>query len=364
MELIHTVFAFLIILSTIVFIHEFGHYIVARWCGVKIETFSIGFGKEIFGWTDKHQTRWKFSLVPLGGYVKMFGDASEASTADTDKLAQMTPEERAVSFHYKPLPKKAAVVAAGPMFNFLLTIGIFTWMIFHNGLATTEPIVGETIPGTPAAEAGLKTGDRILSMDGKKVKRFHDIPRFLLTNTGKPVALEIEREGENLSLSITPRLVEVDDGLGNKAMQPQIGFKAMEMRVEEYGIFGSVWQAVKRTWYLIDTTIDYLGQMITGERSATELKGPIGIAKLSGQAADQGFSTVIWFMALLSANLGFVNILPIPPLDGGHLVFYAIEGARGRPMAERFQEWGYRAGFALVMMLMAFTVFNDIRQLI
>lgn len=359
-----TVLTFIAILSIIVFIHEFGHYFIARLCGVRIETFSIGFGRELFGWNDKHGTRWKVSMLPLGGYVKMFGDASEASTPDAPKLEAMTPEEKAVSFHYKPLYKKAMVVVAGPLFNFILTIGIFTWFIFSNGLVVVDPIVGEVLPNTPAEASGLKPDDRILTINGSEVHYFRDITRKILTNTGKPVDITIDRDGEKIDLQMIPTMIEDNDGLGNKIMRPMIGIKSKKITVEDVGIARAMGESVVQTYEIIVMTGEYLSQLIVGERSPKELKGPVGIAQLSGQAAEQGFATVLWFMAMLSANLGFVNLLPIPPLDGGHLLFYAIEGSRGRPMAQKYQDFGYRVGFAMIMMLMAFTLFNDVRNII
>lgn len=359
---LNTALAFIVILSVIVFVHEFGHYFVARLCGVRITDFSIGFGKEIWGFHDRHGTRWKLSLLPFGGYVKMFGDASEASTANKDSLAQMTPEERKVSFHFQPLGKKAAIVSAGPVFNFILTIAIFTYFVFSNGLETTEPLIGEVMPDTPAAAAGLQKGDRILSVDGEKVRRFNDIPLIIATNIGHPITLRLERHGAEQEVVLSPTVIEEEDGLGNTIKRPLIGIKSMRLTFEDVGFLRAVGEAVKKTWDLTLMTFDYLGQLIAGDRGPDELKGPIGIAKMSGQAAEKGVFTVLWFMALLSANLGLVNLFPIPPLDGGHLLYYMVEGARGRPMAERFQELGYRAGFALILMLMAFTIYNDIRQ--
>lgn len=359
---LNTALAFIIILSVIVFVHEFGHYLVARLCGVRITDFSIGFGKELWGFHDRHGTRWKVSLLPFGGYVKMFGDASEASTANKDALAQMSAEEKKVSFHFQPLPKKAAIVTAGPIFNFILTIAIFTYFVFSNGLETTEPLVGDVIPDTPATTAGLQKGDRILAVDGKKVRRFNDIPLLIATNVGNSITLKLERDGAERDVLLTPQVIEEEDGLGNTIKRPLIGIKSMRLTFEDVGFFRAVGEAIKKTWDLTMMTFEYLGQLIAGDRAPDELKGPIGIAKMSGQAAEKGFFTVMWFMALLSANLGLVNLFPIPPLDGGHLMYYMVEGARGRPMAERFQELGYRAGFALILMLMAFTIYNDIRQ--
>ncbi|MBY0355700.1 MAG: RIP metalloprotease RseP [Rickettsiales bacterium] len=358
----HMALAFVLILSVIVFIHEFGHYLVARLCGVRITDFSIGFGREIFGFHDRHGTRWKFSLLPLGGYVKMFGDASEASTSKSEQLNLMSEAERKVSFHYQPLYKKAFIVTAGPLFNFILTIGIFTFFVFTNGLETTEPLVGDVIAESPAAAAGLQSGDRILQVDGKKVARFTDIPLLIITNVGKPVRLLYERDGEPKEVMLTPQIIEESDGLGNISKRPLIGIKSMRMTFEDVGVVRAVGESVKKTWDLSLLTFDYIGQLVTGQRTPDELKGPIGIAKMSGQALEKGWMTVLWFMALLSANLGLINLFPIPPLDGGHLMYYMLQAARGRPMAERYQEMGYRAGFALILMLMAFTIYNDIRQ--
>ncbi len=360
----HYFLSFVIVISVIVFIHEFGHYIVAKKCGVKIDAFSIGFGKEIFGWHDKSGTRWKISLLPLGGYVKMFGDASAASNADFSVLTSMTAEEKAQTFHFKKLWQKALVVAAGPLANFLLTITIFTWFIMTVGLSSTEPVVGAVVDGSPAAEAGLKAGDRIISVDGEKMTRFNDIPFKIAANLGTPVTLVFERGAKEQTLVLTPRYIEEEDALGNMSKRPLIGIRSQEMKFEDVGPVRAVWEATKRTYMVCETTFRVLGQMITGKRSVDEMKGPVGIAQLSGQATVKGANTTLWLIALLSANLGLINLLPIPMLDGGHLMYYAAEAARGRPLAQKVQEWGFRVGFAMIITLMVFTIFNDVRQLI
>lgn len=360
----HHFWSFVVVLSTIVFIHEFGHYIVAKWCGVKIEAFSIGFGKELFGYTDKSGTRWKFSLLPLGGYVKMFGDSSEASTADATAMETMSEAEKRQTFHHKPLYRKAAIVAAGPVFNFILTIIVLTYFIMTSGLASIEPVIGSILPDSPAEKAGLKLDDRVLRVNDMKVKRFNDIPYYISTNLEKPVTLAIKRGEEVLSVTMTPRMFEEDDGLGNKIQLPRIGIRSKDILYKEVGLFVALEEAVYRTYMICESTLRVMGQMITGKRNMDELKGPVGIAQLSGQATERDVHTVLWLIAMLSANLGLVNLLPIPMLDGGHLLFYTAEALRGRPLAERIQQWGFRVGTALLMMLMAFTLLNDISKLL
>ena len=344
------------------FIHEFGHYIVAKLCGVRIVAFSIGFGKELFGWNDRSGTRWKLSLLPLGGYVKMYGDASAASTADEDALEQMPEDERKYTFHYKPLPKKMAIVVAGPVSNFLLTITVFTYFIMTSGLPSAEPVVGDIMPDTPAAEAGLKTGDRILQINEDKVSNFNDIPYLISTNLGTPVALQIERDGKEQMIILTPKEVESDDGLGNMVKHPVIGIKSQDIKYQDVGLANAVGESARRTYLICASTMKVMGQMLTGQRSASALKGPVGIAQLSGQATGKDFHTALWLIALLSANLGLVNLFPIPLLDGGHLAYYVAEAVRGRPLAQKVQEYGFKLGFAMLAMLMAFTLFNDLAK--
>jgi len=364
-NLFHHFWSFVVVLSVIVFIHEFGHYIVAKICGVKIEAFSIGFGKELFGRTDRSGTRWKFSWLPLGGYVKMYGDAGEASNpADEDVLDAMTPEQKALTFHHKPLYKKAAIVAAGPVFNFLLTIVVLSYFIMTSGLASIDPVIGGIAPDSPAERAGLQAGDRVITINDAKVKRFNDIPYYISTNLNKPVTLKVQRQTEFLTLTMTPINMSEDDGLGNKIQIPRIGIKSQDIKYEEVGPVAAIGEAVYRTYMICESTLVVMGQMITGQRSADELKGPVGIAHLSGQATGKDFHTVLWLIAMLSANLGLVNLLPIPMLDGGHLMFYVAEALRGRPLAQKVQEWGFRLGTAMLVALMAFTLLNDVRKLI
>lgn len=367
---LHYALSFILILSVIVFIHEFGHYFVARLCGVRIEVFSIGFGKEIWGFNDKAGTRWKFSALPFGGYVKMYGDEGAASTPDNEALDKMSETDRQNSFHFKPLWQKALVVAAGPAANFLLTIGIMTYFLYTVGMSSTDPVVGEVMPDTPAAEAGLVAGDRIISVDGTPVDEFGDIPTLIATNLGTPLELKLERGGEPLTLTITPISYEDEDALGNKISRPLIGIKSQKMTRKDLSFPQAIGIATERTYDLCAVSLRFLSQMVTGDRSTKELKGPVGIAQMSGQVTQTGdttmetFHMILWFIAMLSANLGLVNLLPIPLLDGGHLVYYGIEAVQGRPVAQKFQEYGFKLGFILIASLMAFTLFNDIRQIL
>ncbi|MCI5049016.1 MAG: RIP metalloprotease RseP [Rickettsiales bacterium] len=366
---VHYILSFVFILSIIVFIHEFGHYIIAKWCGVKVVTFSIGFGPEVYGWNDKSGTRWKVSILPFGGFVKMFGDEGAASTPDESALDKMSEEERAVSFHFKPLWQKALIVFAGPAANFILTIAIMTYFLYAIGVASTEPIVGEVIADTPAAAAGLQADDRVVTVNGNEVETFNDISNLIATNIGEPVDLAILRGEETIELSITPKMHQDVDALGNPIERPVIGIRSKQLTIQNFTFFGAIGEATARTYQLCEMSLEFMGQMITGQRSAKDLKGPIGIAQMSGQVTQTGDTIgettrmILWFIAMLSANLGLINLLPIPMLDGGHLMYYAIEGASGRPLAHKFQEYGFRLGFLLIVSLMAFTLYNDIRQI-
>lgn len=350
---------FIFILSVIVFVHEFGHYIVAKWAGVKIETFSIGFGREITGWNDRSGTRWKLSMLPFGGYVKMYGDASEASTP-SETLLNMSEEEKQKTFHHKPLYKKAAIVAAGPLANFLLTIIILTGFIYTRGISSAEPIVGDVVKDTPAAAAGILPGDRVVSVNGNRVDIFNDISSILLTNLGTPVTVAIVRDGAPQTLTITPKIVTDKDPLGNEFTHAVIGIVSTRLTSKNVGPVHAVWEASKLTYTFCTTTLKGIGQIIMGQRSASkDIKGPIGMAKMSGQAVEKGFYTTLYFIAILSANLGLVNLFPIPVLDGGHLLFYLIQAVTRRPLNAKLQELSFRVGMALISMLMAFAVIND-----
>ena len=354
--------SFVFILSVIVFIHEMGHYLVARYNGVRIDVFSIGFGREIFGWNDSTGTRWKVCLLPLGGYVKMFGDADAASTPG-EEVPEMKPEDKAISFHHKRLGQRSAIVLAGPLANFILAIFILAIMFVSVGQRITPALISIVQPDGAAAAAGMIPGDRITAIDDTEIDRFEMVQRIVRASVGESLLFTIERDGEVIELVMIPRQVEVTDGFGNRQKFGQIGVGRKGVEFVRHGPLKAVWAAVEETASLTMATLDALGQIISGNRSAEELGGPIRIAQVSGQVAEDGLVTVFWFMAVLSINLGLINLFPIPMLDGGHLLFYVYEAIRGKPLGERAQEYSFRVGLAMVLSLMIFATWNDLVQL-
>lgn len=347
---------FLVVLTVLVFVHEFGHYWVARRNGVRIEVFSIGFGPELFGWTDRAQTRWKFSAIPLGGYVKMFG---EQEFGPDGAQRAMTEEERAVSFHAKRLGQRAAIVAAGPVANFLFAIVVLAGLYSIVGQPSTPPVVGGVQAGTAAAAAGLEAGDLIVRIDGQAIDRFEEVQQIVRLNRGTKLDIVVLRDGRELGLQATPRSTEMLDANGQPQQVTVLGISSKGVEYKRYDPATALWQAVKETGNLTARTLEALGQMIVGQRDADELGGPLRIAQMSGDFAKVGLVTLIWFTALLSINLGLLNLFPVPMLDGGHLMFYAMEAVRGRPMGERAQEYGFRIGMVLVICLMIFATYQD-----
>jgi len=356
---LQSVVTFLLLLTILVFVHEFGHYYVARRNGVKIDVFSIGFGPELFGWYDRAGTRWKFSAIPLGGYVKMFGDA-DATSVVGDTSQSMTPEELAVSFHGKTLAQRAAVVAAGPIANFVFAIIIFTGIFATVGQPYAPPVIGDIEPGSAAEQSGLKAGDRFLSIDGAGVSRFEELQQAVILNTGRNMALVIARDGQEIAVNVTPHLTETTDRFGNVHRMPMLGVKRNGVDYVRLGPPQAFLHAVRETWDLSAGGLTALGQIISGQRSSDELSGPLGIAKMSGEVAEGGIISILGFAALISVNLGLINLFPVPVLDGGHLLFYAAEALRGKPLGPRAQEYGYRFGLALVLMLMVLATWNDL----
>ncbi len=356
---------FLLVLTVLVFVHELGHYWVARRAGVRVETFSIGFGRELAGWTDRAGTRWKIGWLPLGGYVKMFGDSDAASSPDHEAGKTMTAEERAVSFHHKSLGWRAAIVAAGPIANFLFAILIFAVLFMSYGRPFTPPVVGSTIEGMPADKAGMRAGDRIVSINGQSIDRFEEIQRVVLINLDQRLTVEFVRDGASMKTDLLPVIVEETDRLGNKMRLARLGIRSGGQRDIEAirSPVTAIWRAIEETWVQTTGSLTAVGQMITGRRTADELSGPLGIAKISGDAAQVSWAALVALAATLSISLGLINLFPIPMLDGGHLVFYAIEAVRGRPLGPQAQEYGFRFGLVLVLSLMVFATWQDLVRL-
>ena len=353
--------SFLVVLTVLVFVHELGHYWIARRNGVRVEVFSIGFGSELFGWTDRAGTRWKISAIPLGGYVKMYGDADPASTPDAG-LGEMTPEQRAVSFHHKSLGQRAAIVFAGPLANFLFAIVAFAGVYSIVGQPFTPPEITSVVANSAAERAGLQAGDRIIRINGVEIERFEQIQRIVQLNLDNPLQLVVRRDGNELPMTAVPTVIEEPDRRGNVQRVPRLGVKADGVKVEfvKHNPWDAVWRGIAETWVQTAGTVQALGQMITGRRQTDDLGGPLRIMEMSGEVAQGGPAAFIVFMAVLSVNLGLINLFPVPMLDGGHLLFYAIEALRGRPLGPRAQEYGFRIGLVLVFSLMIFATWNDL----
>ena len=444
--------AFLFVLTVVVFFHELGHFLVARWCGVTIRAFSIGFGPEIFGFYDRYGTRWRFAWIPLGGYVKFLDDVNAASVPDREALETMSEEERKGAFQAKSLPQRAAVVAAGPIANFILAIAIYAALFAIVGQRVVEPRVDKVVPGSPAAAAGFQPGDLVVDIDGEKITSFGEIKRLeaisagqelhvtvmrdggplelvatperkmvrsplgdpaplgvlgieriyrplvervtpgsaadragfraddlVLRIDGKPVesfsqmqeivgrspgkrlSIDVLRDGAEVSLVATPEATESPDLSGKTVTRGLLGIQRKDESVlQRYDPFTALWMGTRETYLIASHTLTYLGRIVKGEESAEQLGGPIRIAQVSGQVAQLGFAALIGLTALLSVSIGLLNLFPIPILDGGHLLFYAIEAVRGRPLSPRTQEIGFRIGLVLIIMLMIFATRNDL----
>lgn len=358
--------AFLFVITLVVFFHELGHFLVARYFGVKVDVFSVGFGKEIFGFNDKHGTRWKLSWLPIGGYVKFAGDADASSKPDSEAALRMTAEERAGALMFKPVGQRAAVAAAGPFANFLLAIVLLTGLYIYGGHVVIAPLVGQVTQGSPAALAGIKPGDLVTRIDGTAIHDFQQLPEIISVSGGDTLAIGLKRAGRDLTVQVTPRLMKTRDALGNMGSQMVIGVrpdpKAAITR-EHYSPLGALQAACLESWNIVKTTILGIGQMITGHASADQLRGPVGIANMTRQVADFGFLPLLNLVAILSVSIGLANLFPIPLLDGGHLLYYGVEAVLGRPLGERAQDVGFRLGLVLVLGLMLLTTWNDLVRL-
>ena len=361
------VIPFLFVLTVVVFFHELGHFLVARWNGVRVLVFSIGFGPELFGFNDRHGTRWKLSAIPLGGYVKFFGDENAASVPDHEAAAAMNSAERKQSFVHQPVGPRAAIVVAGPLANFVLAIAIFAGLFMLFGKQSTAARVESIQPESAAAAAGFQPGDLVVSINGRSIDSFSEMQQIVSTSAGETLTIEVERGGTRVTLKAVPALKEVKDNFGNIHRMGVLGISRSiapsELKMEPVGPATAVWLGIKETWNIVETTLTYVGRIVVGRDNADQLGGPIMIAQVSGQVATLGVAAIMHFVAVLSVSIGLLNLFPVPLLDGGHLLFYALEFVRGRPLSERAQEIGFRIGFALVAALMVFATKNDIFRL-
>jgi regulator of sigma E protease len=355
--------AFVIVLSILVFVHEYGHYLGCKICGIKVDSFSIGMGKEICGWTDKNGVRWKISCLPFGGYLKMFGDEDiSSSTANKELLNKMTEEEKKVSIHFQGPLKKFIVIFAGPFFNLLFAVILLTCVIKFRGIVKIEPIIADIIAESPAFEAGLMKNDIIIEINEKKINDFHEIMNIVAVNHLEPLKIKFSRDSkETIIESIQPKIIKSKDMFGNDIESPTLGIIASQKIIKNISLFKAFIEANKNIYKICKDTLIILRQMITGHRGVEGLGGPLKIAKYSAQSFSGGFFMVIYFMAMISANLGLMNLLPIPVLDGGQILFCLIEMLIRRPISEKIQESLLRFGFAILLLVMCFATFNDIK---
>jgi len=370
-----TVVPFLAILTVLVFVHELGHFSLARWNNVKVEVFSVGFGHELWGFNDKRGTRWRLSAVPLGGYVKMFGEADMVTGVDDAEDRPMTDDERKVSFHHKGLGQRTAIVAAGPLANFFFAVLLFWAINSVFGVPKILSAVGEVMPDTAAEAAGFQAGDVILSVGGQPITLFSELSEIVSVNAHVALDFEVQRADAIVHLLATPRSWKGSEGASTDATaSPQatdekprglLGVRpsAEHVKSERAGLVEGLGLGIEQTYSFSVNILSGLGEMFSGERSAKELGGVLSIAEFSGQAAEAGIVSTLSFLAILSINLGLINLFPVPVLDGGHLVFYAAEAVRGKPLSQNIQEYSFRFGMVLVLLLMVFATWNDFGRL-
>ncbi len=362
--LVGTLLPFLIVLTVVVFVHEMGHYLVGRWCGIGVKAFSIGFGPEIFGFNDKHGTRWRLAAIPLGGYVKFAGDMTGAGQVDQAALDAMSEDDKKRAFHLQPVWKRAATVFAGPFANFLLTILIFSVFFALYGKTVADPIVETVVPGSVAEAAGFQPGDKFLSVDGEKLLVFSDVQRYVASRANQEMAFKIERSGKELEIRATPQTQEIDDALGNKVKIAILGIKISSsqntFRTIKLNPLEAVGQALAESKFIVAETGSFFVRLASGREDKCQLGGPVKIATMAGQAAKRGIDWLIQLTAMLSIGIGVLNLLPIPPLDGGHLLLYGMEAGMRRPVSAKMQDMVFRIGTLLVLMFMGFVIFNDL----
>ncbi len=358
---------FIALIVVVVFIHEYGHYYFAKRYGVGVTDFSIGFGKEMFGWNDKSGTRWKVCVIPLGGYVKFFGDRNVYSQADNDKIIkEYSKEDQDKLFVLKPLYQRALIVFGGPLANFLLAILIFFSVYTFAGKDFTPAVINEVQKDSPAMIAGLKDNDIVVSIDGNEVTSIMDVSKYIMMSTDEFINFTVNRFDQDLTFRVKPNIVEGEDNLGNKISKRMVGIKLgaynNEVNHVKLGPTKALFYAVNEVYYVSTSSLKYIGSMLTGNGDTSQLGGPIRIAKISGQVAEFGILPFISLMAYISISLGLINLFPIPMLDGGHLMFYGIEKVLGRPLSQKTQEGFFRIGMFLLLSLMFFTTFNDLKD--
>ena len=365
--ILHYLIPFLFVLTVVVFIHELGHFLVARWCGVAVKVFSIGFGPEIFGFYDRHGTRWRLSWIPLGGYVKFIDDDNVASTSGREAFEALPEEDRKRSFQGKTLAQRTAIVAAGPIANFILAIAIFTFIFSAFGQQVTAAKVDAITPGSAAERAGFQIGDRVISIDGTTIDSFARMQRIVSMSAEKELHIVVDRHGANVDITATPERIDDKDPFGNDVRIGQLGIKRStspdDWTRERYAAPTAFVMAVKECYFVITTSLGYLYDVVTLKEPPDQLGGPIRIAQISGQVASVSYVGFLNLVAIISVSIGMINLFPIPMLDGGHLLFYGIEAIRGRPLSEAAQEISFRIGLAFVVMLMIFATWNDLNHL-
>jgi len=363
---LHYAVPFLLMITPIIFFHELGHFLMARAFGVRIDTFSIGFGPEIVSWRDRVGTRWKIAWIPLGGYVKFFGDMNAASTPDRERLSTLSAEERRVAFPFKPLYQRALIVAAGPAANFVLAIVILAAFLMALGTYVAAPYVSSVQPGSAAAQAGFLPGDTILSVNGAPIESFDEIRDFVWDRAGENLSVQVKRAGRSLLLHVKPKLTRIDV-IGGPQEVGLLGIDGptsiKQFKHVRYGLLAATAEACSQTWSVVATTFDQLGRILAGRAKSSQLSGPIGIAKLSGDVAAASYLSLFRLAALISVSIGLVNLFPIPILDGGHLLYYGFEAVLGRPLGARAQDVGFRLGLAVMLGIMLLAAWNDLVRL-
>ena len=359
---------FIVLITVVVFIHEYGHYYFAKKYGVGVTDFSIGFGREIFGWNDKFGTRWKICWIPLGGYVKFFGDRSVFSESEQEEVInKYNEEERKKLFILKPLYQRSIIVAAGPLINFILAILIFTIINITVGKDMTPALVSEVQENSPAFVSGMKKNDKILFIDNKKVESILQVSTFINISTSETIEFVVLRNNQEISLYIKPNIIDSKDSLGNSVKKRIVGIKLSPLNnkfeKQRLGPVKAIYYSIKEVWFVTTASLNYLGKMLIGSADTSQLGGPIKIAKITGQVAEYGIVPFLSLMAYISISLGLVNLFPIPMLDGGHLMFYLIEKILGRPLSQKTQEGFFRIGLFLLFSLMFFVTYNDLKDL-